>query len=118
MVIEATYKDGTTKEISDYTIIDGNTLKANQKQITISYGEKTITQDITVTSNALTEIKVTKAPNKTQYIVGQDFDKTGMIITGTYQDKSTQEILRKKNNSINNSRRKNNYININNQSSF
>ena len=93
MVVEATYKDGTTKEISDYTIIDGNTLKANQKQVTISYGEKTITQDITVTPNALTEIKVTKAPNKTKYIVGQDFDKTGMVITGTYQDKSTQEIL-------------------------
>lgn len=93
MVVEANYKDGTTKEISDYTIIDGNTLKANQKQVTISYGEKTITQDITVTPNALIEIKVTKAPNKTKYIVGQDFDKTGMVITGTYQDKSTQEIL-------------------------
>lgn len=93
MVIEATYKDGTTKTITDYTIKNGNNLKNNQTEITISYGEKTVQQPITVTPNPLIEIKVTKAPNKTEYVVGQNFDKTGMIVTGTYQDESTQEII-------------------------
>lgn len=93
MIIEATYKDGTTKEITDYTITSGNNLKANQTKVTISYGEKTVTQTITVTPNLLIEINITKAPNKTNYVVGQNFDKTGMVVTGTYQDNSTQEII-------------------------
>lgn len=93
MIIEAKYKNGTTKEITDYKIENGNNLKANQTYVTISYGDKTINQAITVTPNALIEIKVTKAPNKTKYIVGQNFDKTGMIVTGIYQDESNQEIV-------------------------
>lgn len=93
MVIEATYKDGTTKTISDYTIENGNNLKADQAQVNISYGEKEIAQPITVISNSLNEIKVTKSPNKTKYVVGQNFDKTGMIVTGTYQNGQTQEIV-------------------------
>ena len=93
MVVEATYKDGTTKVITDYTIENGNNLKANQTQVTISYGGKTIQQSITTIPNQLMEIKITKAPNKIKYVVGQDFDKTGMVVTGTYQDGATQEIL-------------------------
>lgn len=93
MVIEATYKDGTTKEISDYRVEDGNNLTLGQTQVTISYGGKTVTHSITVTPNVLTKIEITKAPNKTKYVVGQNFDKTGMIVTGEYEDGSTQEIL-------------------------
>ena len=93
MVIEATYKDGTTKVISDYKVEDGNNLKLGQTEVTISYGGKTVTQPITVTANLLTKIEITKAPNKTKYVVGQNFDKTGMIVTGEYEDGSTQEIL-------------------------
>lgn len=93
MVIEATYKDGTTKVISDYKVEDGNNLTLGQTQVTISYEEKTVTQPITVTENRLTKIEITKTPNKTQYVVGQNFDKTGMVVTGEYEDGSTQEIL-------------------------
>ncbi len=93
MVIEATYKDGTTKEVTDYIIENGNNVKANQTSITISYEGKTVEQPITVIPNPLVEIKITKEPNKTTYVVGQDFDKTGMIVTGTFEDKSEQEIL-------------------------
>ena len=93
MIIEVTYKDGTTKEVTDYTITNGTNLKANQTEVTISYGEKTVNQKITVTPNPLIEINITKAPNKTKYVVGQNFDKTGMIVTGTYKDNSTQEII-------------------------
>lgn len=93
MVIKAKFKDTTTKIITDYTIENGSNLIANQTSVTISYGGKTIEQNITVTSNPLMEIKVTKAPNKTKYVVGQNFDKTGMIVTGIYQDETTQEIF-------------------------
>ena len=92
MVVKAISKDGTEREITDYTIENGNNLKVNQTEVTICYGEKTVNQAITVTPNPLTQINITKAPNKTKYVVGQNFDKTGMVVTGTYQDGLTQEI--------------------------
>lgn len=93
MVIEATRKNGNKEIVTDYTIEDGNNLKVDQTKVTISYEDKTVEQDITVIPNPLIEIKVDKAPNKTNYVVGQNFDKTGMIITGVYKDESTVEIL-------------------------
>ena len=93
MIIEATRKNGSKEIITDYIIEDGNNLKNDQKTITISYEGKKVKQEIMVIPNKLLEIKVYKAPNKIDYIVGQDFDKTGMIIVGIYQDQSSIEIL-------------------------
>ncbi len=93
MVIKATYKNGTTKIITDYTISDGNNLEANQTEVTISYEGLVVKQNITVIANPLLEINITKASNKVNYVVGQDFDNTGMIVTGTYQNGVSQEIL-------------------------
>lgn len=93
MVIEATRKNGNKEIVTDYTIENGNNLKVEQTKVTISYEDKTVEQGITVIPNPLMEIKVDKAPNKTNYVVGQNFDKTGMVITGVYKDESTVEIL-------------------------
>ena len=93
MVIEATFKDGTVKDVTDYTIENGYNLKADQTEVIISYGEMTVSQSIDVTPNPLLEITITQEPNKTKYITGQNFDKTGMIVTGLFQDNSTQEII-------------------------
>lgn len=93
MIVEATYKDGTTKIIENYEIKGGYNVKANQTTVTISYEDKEITQAITVIPNPLIEINVTKEPSKTKYVEGQNFDKTGMVVTGTFEDKSTNEII-------------------------
>ena len=56
MVIEATYSDSTKKDVTTYTVTDGNNLAAGKSTVTISYTEggvtKTCTQAITV--NAVT----------------------------------------------------------------
>ena len=93
MVVEAIYKDGTTKQISDYIIKNGSNLKANQTEVIISYADKEVSQNITVTPNPLMEIKITKEPNKTKYVAGQNFDKTGMVVIGRYEDGSEYEII-------------------------
>ena len=40
----------------------------------------------------LTEIKVTTPPTKTTYEVGEKFDKTGMVITAVYSDKTEKAV--------------------------
>lgn len=92
MVVEITRKDGTTQTITDYTIENGNNLKNGQTSVTISYEGKTVEQSITVVPNPLVAIKIDKAPIKTKYVVGQNFDKTGMVVLGIYQDETSIEI--------------------------
>lgn len=92
MVITATRKNGTKEKVTNYEIEDGTNLEANQTKVTISYEGKKVEQEITVIPNPLIEIRIDKEPNKTKYVVGQDFDKTGMIITGIYKDNSEHEI--------------------------
>ena len=82
MKITASYNDGSTKEVANYTVTDGNNLTVGKTSVTISYTEngvtKTTTQNITVVAKALTGIAVTTAPSKTSYVAGQNFNKTGM----------------------------------------
>ena len=93
MIVEATRKKGNKEIVTNYTIENGNNLKVDQTEVTISYEGKTVKQDITVIPNPLIEIKIDKAPDKTNYVVGQNFDKTGMTVIGVYQDESTVEII-------------------------
>lgn len=60
MKIVSTYSDGSTKEITDYKVIDGTNLTAGKTSVTISYTEngitKETTQNITVTEKLQIEI--------------------------------------------------------------
>ena len=40
----------------------------------------------------LTGIEVTTQPTKVAYTEGETFDPTGMVVTGTYSDSTTEEI--------------------------
>lgn len=86
MVVQAVYKDGTVKNITDYTVLDGTALKNGQTTVTISYDNKTVTQEITVEPNLVENIQIVTPPKKTKYVVGQNFDKTGMVVKAIYED--------------------------------
>lgn len=96
MKVTAHYNNDTTKEISNYTISDGNNLTVDKTTVTVSYTEnnvtKTVSQSITVTKKTLESIKITTAPNKTTYIEGQNFDATGMKVTATYNNSTNREV--------------------------
>ena len=92
MIVKATFLNGTEKEITDYTIENGNNLAKNTTEVEIKYGELSAFVAVTVSKNELVSIEVTTNPTKTEYIEGQTFDKTGMIVTGTLLDGSNIEI--------------------------
>lgn len=92
MVVKAFYNDGTSYEITDYNITDGENLTAEQTSVTISYENKIATQNITVEANSVTSIFIANPPNKTKYVEGEKFDKTGMVVKATYKDGISKEI--------------------------
>lgn len=86
MVVTATYSDGTTKEVTGYTIIPDAALTTNDARITISYTEgsvtQTTTQDITVNAR---EYSITVTDGKATQGEGDTISKAaeGTVITLT-----------------------------------
>ena len=98
MVVTATYSDGSSNTVTGYTVTDGTALTAGQTSVTISYTEggvtKTTTQAITVNAapKTLSSIAVTTAPAKVTYTAGEYFNASGMVVTATYSDGSTEAV--------------------------
>lgn len=75
---------GTYTATKELTIPDGYEVAAGVKT--------TLEVPVTVKDVQLSSIAVTQAPNKVEYIAGEKFDKTGMTVTATYDDNSTQDV--------------------------
>ena len=92
MVVTATFDDGSSQVVTDYTLNPDTTtpLTADVESIEISYtyDDKTVTttQPITVTERIVQSIEITANPAKMSYVVGQEFDQTGMVVTATYDN--------------------------------
>ena len=83
-----TVTSGYTMTMDDAAIANGATLSSvGKKTITVSYGGKTVNQNISV--GAVQSIAVTTAPTKTNYDTGDSFDPTGMVVTDSL---STEEV--------------------------
>lgn len=90
MVIKASYTDGSAVEITDYTVSGYNALKNGTQIVTITYNEYTVTFEVTV-GLIVTGITVT-APDKTEYVVDEEFNTEGMVVTAIYSDGTTKVI--------------------------
>jgi len=85
MIVEAVYTDGKKEIVEDYTTIDGANLKNGQNEITVMYGEKTITQKITVKLDKVVNLEIMSQATKKDYIVGQNFISNGIILKAIYE---------------------------------
>lgn len=88
MVITATYSDGTTSEITNYSY--PNLIELDFKIFCID-GAQYLNIDLSI-FKSFQSIEVTQMPNKTSYFYGETFDPTGMVIIGTYENGDTEEI--------------------------
>lgn len=93
MIIEGTYDFGGTKVIENSLVeVSGyDKTKSGEQTVTLKVGDKSLTITVTVKENKLQSIKVTKPP-RTEYAKGEEFDKSGMIIEGTYEFGETKVI--------------------------
>lgn len=82
MEVTAKFNDGTSRVVEDYTY-PTSPLDTSTTQVTITYQGRRAYVPITVNFvEKITEIKVEVQPNKTNYVVGETFDPTGMKVVG------------------------------------
>ena len=96
LVVTGTMSDGSkvieTIVASDITGFDSS--KAGTDTLTVTFQGKTATFDVTISSSVtpitLSSIVITTLPNKIVYAIGDSFDQTGLVVTGTMSDGTTQ----------------------------
>ena len=83
--VEATYENGDVLVISDGFEATYDFSELGTKQVVLAYRGQTVSFEATVIHNAK-EVKVTSAPKRTTYTIGDEFDPTGLVITATLSD--------------------------------
>lgn len=87
MAVKVNYSDGTSADVTDYTLSGYDANKLGGQIITVTYQGLAATFSVTV-SNTITGIEVTP-PTKLSYFYGEAIDLTGMVVTATYLDDTT-----------------------------
>ena len=91
--LTATYNNGTTQTItSGFTCTPTALSTAGAQTVTVNYGGKTATFTVNVQDVTLSGIAIASNPSKTSYYVGDTLDTTGLKLTATYNNGTTQTI--------------------------
>lgn len=94
LVLTASFNDGTSEDVTEGYTFTPDTMASDTAKVTISYtvGEVTKTAEQSITLISLDSIAVTTPPTETEFAEGADIDLTGMVVTATYTDTSTEEV--------------------------
>jgi hypothetical protein len=95
LVVTGTYSDGTSKAetVSASNVSGYNADTLGTQTLTVTVSGKTATFTVTVSAAGaatLQSIAITSQPTKTDYMVGESLDLTGLVVTGTYLDGTSQ----------------------------
>ncbi len=91
MVVYASYNNGLSEEITQYTVSD-IPAETGMHALEISYGGKSTYITVTVSVRMLTAVKITERPEKTKYNPGEAFDAAGMKVAAVYDNGTTKQI--------------------------
>ncbi|MCR5308709.1 MAG: bacterial Ig-like domain-containing protein [Bacilli bacterium] len=94
LVVTATYSDGSTANVTNYTTnpINGATLDTvGNKTIAVTYEGKTKTYDINVVA-VLVDISADSTNVKKDYKQNDKLDLTGLVVTANYSDGTTTNV--------------------------
>ena len=93
LTLKAAYNNGTTQTITGgFTCTPTALSTAGAQTVTVSYGGKTATFTVNVQDVTLSGIAIASNPTKTSYFVGDTLDTTGLKLTATYNNGTTQTI--------------------------
>jgi len=92
MVLTLHYNNDTSETLTTGWESTYDFSEVGTATVTVTYGGKTTTYKVTVVAKTLTHIAVTTLPTKTEYIEGNAFDSTGMVVTAFYNN-DTSEVI-------------------------
>ncbi len=101
MVVTASYSDGSLSVVTSSCSItpkDNKTFDAESDSyvdITYSEGQNEANCILTLTPITPTSLQVTKLPDKTAYAAGEAIDYTGVVVTASYSNNSTDDVTGK-----------------------
>jgi len=93
LVVTATFSDSTTAVIDNKLLhisgFNSHPVNSGEQTVTITYGGKSATFNVTVFNYSITGIEVTQMPNKVEYAPGAAFDITGLEVSVVHSDETT-----------------------------
>ncbi|HPE95971.1 MAG TPA: bacterial Ig-like domain-containing protein, partial [Bacillota bacterium] len=88
--ITALYSDGSTKDITSFTISPSTVKAAGNNTVTVTYSAKTTT--VTVPGKAVTLAGISAKYNGSTLYVGDSIAKNDITVTASYSDGTTQKV--------------------------
>ena len=92
MVVTATFDDGSTKEVTDYTISGYSAEAAGYKRVTVKYGQKSANFFVSVKENKVEKTEISFLPHKLEYDEGEKLSVEGMKLVAYYSDGTIKEV--------------------------
>lgn len=91
MVVEAVYDNDSREEITDYSVGELDST-AGTKTIQVEYKSFKAYFVVEVTEKQMTKLAITRLPDKTEYVLGQQLDLTGMIVYAYFDNGSKNQV--------------------------
>lgn len=93
----AVYDDGYVESVTQNCVFspaNGATLSTSDSSVSISYTLNSVTKTTSqaILVKELSSIAVTTPPTEIEYTIGDQLDLTGIVVTATYSDGSTEEV--------------------------
>ena len=90
LTVTAEYADGTTAPVENYALFGFNSDRLGKQTIGVRYLDKETSFEITVVAPRITALSVASLPTRRDYRKGDALDLSGLVLTATYSDYSTQ----------------------------
>ena len=89
--VTANYNSGASKVISDYSHSELPT-EIGKHDVVLSYSGQSTTVEIEIVEKSAVSIEIKSEPDKTEYVVGEKLDCSGMVVEATYDNDDVLEI--------------------------
>lgn len=95
MQVTAVYRNGSSKVVTGYNV-SADLSTAGEQKATVTYSEAGVTRTaaftVQVSSVSLNKILITRKPDKTSYIKGEEMNPAGMIVKAQYTNGTTKTV--------------------------
>lgn len=95
MQVTAVYRNGSSKVVTGYNV-SADLSTVGEQKATVTYSEAGVTRTaaftVQVSSVSLNKILITRKPDKTSYIKGEEMKPAGMIVKAQYTNGTTKTV--------------------------